>query len=796
MRIKRLLALVLACAAIAGMLVLPSSAGAASTTAFTDIYDTNVAQAAETLRLLGIVSGTGGTAFSPDRALTRAEFCKLAVELMGNGDKVAAQMNRTVFQDVPSTHWARGYIAVATQGTTTGSGDTATTTPGIIRGDAYGNFNPDRAITYGEAVTILVRILGYGDNDVGMVWPDGYLAKAAELEITKGLNLNADSTITRGQAALMMENLLFTNGKDGKQYLTTLGCTITDETILFDVATTAPDGSSGVKVSQDKVYKTDHAPFSDDLVGRRAKLLLDKDEKIVDIQPSTSGTQKVVTIQSLEYDSMEISGGASIAIDEPKDTVVWKDGKETKYEDIYLSGLAAGTQALLQYSAAGELDYIFLRSSSKTDSATTVVKNKPNYSDDLKYTVYKNGILAKGSDIRQYDVTTIDAANNIMYVSDARITGVYENVYPNRDTPATVTLLGHEFNVLPGAASDLSRFKIGDNITLLLSYNGQVAGVVEPSVAKSTAVGTVKAIDGGKATVTAINLKDENGKALELSGGTSYTGSRADEMIGQLVTVSSAAKGKITLTKLSGKGSAADLDVAARKMGSTALSSNAKFYEQVGRSTLVEIELDDITRATVPAEQITYVRKDYAGNADIVVFNDVTGDRYSYGIIETSSKTEATGDLGGSPSEEMELRYVKVRNALGTSSLGGSDGLLINGGQDVRSGRYAGIVSGPARVDGKITLGGYVELLSKDVRSSDFDVDAMTVTTNSMILPISDRVMCYNETTKEWFSVGEGKNDEDYVKALNLARAFSDNATIYYDKAPDQGGKVRLVVVG
>ena len=29
-----------------------------------------------------------------------------------------------------------------------------------------------------------------------------------------------------------------------------------------------------------------------------------------------------------------------------------------------------------------------------------------------------------------------------------------------------------------------------------------------------------------------------------------------------------------------------------------------------------------------------------------------------------------------------------------------------------------------------------------------------------------------------------------------LARAFSDSATIYYDKAPDQGGKVRLVVVG
>lgn len=792
MRMKRLLALLLACAAIAGMLVFPSSAGAAATTTFTDIYDTNVAQAAETLRLLGIVSGTGGTSFSPERALTRAEFCKLAVELMGNGDKVASQMNRTVFQDVPSTHWARGYIAVATQGTTTGSGDTAVTIPGIIRGDAYGNFNPDRAITYGEAVTILVRILGYGDSDVGMVWPDGYLAKANELEITEGLNLTANDTITRGQAALMMENLLFTNSKEGKEYLTTLGCTITDETILFDVAATAPDGSSGIKVAQDKVYKTDHAPFSDDLVGRRAKLVLDKDEKVVDIQTSTSGTQKVITIQSLDYDAMKISGGSSISIEEPKDTVVWKDGKETTYEELYLSGMAAGTQALLQYSAAGELEYIFLRSSAKSDSTTRVVKNKPNYSDDLAYTVYKNGILAKGSDIRQYDVTTFDEASNVMYVSDARITGIYENVYPNRETPATITVMGHEFPVLSSAASDLSSFKIGDTITLLLSYNGQVAGAVEPSVAKSTAVGTVKSVDknSGATVVTSINMMDASGKPLELSGTTSYTGSRADDMVGQLVTVSSASKGRLSLSKLTGKGSDAPLNVAEKRMNTVKLSDNVKLYEQVGRSTLTEIELEDITRTTVPAEQITYVHKDYAGNADIVVFNDVTGDRYEYGFFKVTTEGGQT-DSDGNTTQRMD--YVSIINALTPN---GSSNLLMNNGESLRNNKAGGIVTGPARTDGKVTLGGFVELQSVDVKSSAFDVDAMTVTTNSMVIPISDRVMCYNETTKEWFSVGEGKNDEDYVKALNLARAFSENVTIYYDKTPDHGGKVRLVVVG
>ena len=126
MRTKRVLSLLLTCAVLCGMLVLPTAADTASTvsTAFTDIADPEVAGAAETLRLLGIVNGTGGTAFTPERTLTRAEFCKMAVELMGNGDQVPAQMNRTIFKDVPATHWARGYIAVATQSTTAAPGRT------------------------------------------------------------------------------------------------------------------------------------------------------------------------------------------------------------------------------------------------------------------------------------------------------------------------------------------------------------------------------------------------------------------------------------------------------------------------------------------------------------------------------------------------------------------------------------------------------------------------------------------------------------------------------------------------
>ena len=44
--------------------------------------------------------------------------------------------------------------------------------------------------------------------------------------------------------------------------------------------------------------------------------------------------------------------------------------------------------------------------------------------------------------------------------------------------------------------------------------------------------------------------------------------------------------------------------------------------------------------------------------------------------------------------------------------------------------------------------------------------------------------------------MGEKASDEDYKNALNLARAYSGTLTVYYDKSPDEGGKVRLVVAG
>ena len=62
-------------------------------------------------------------------------------------------------------------------------------------------FHPDRTVTAGHAVTILLRLLGYTDEEVGGVWPESYMAVGASIGLTDGVTTNGNAPLTRAQAA-------------------------------------------------------------------------------------------------------------------------------------------------------------------------------------------------------------------------------------------------------------------------------------------------------------------------------------------------------------------------------------------------------------------------------------------------------------------------------------------------------------------------------------------------------------------------------------------------------------------
>ena len=58
------------------------------------------------------------------------------------------------------------------------------------------------------------------------------------------------------------------------------------------------------------------------------------------------------------------------------------------------------------------------------------------------------------------------------------------------------------------------------------------------------------------------------------------------------------------------------------------------------------------------------------------------------------------------------------------------------------------------------------------------------MTANGVTYPLAGNIdqCCFNAVSETWFD------------SLDDALAYASTLTLYYDKAPDQGGKVRLVV--
>jgi len=189
---KRLVSLVLVLSLVLGSM----SMGFAAGTLTADIEDAKVVKAVERLAALGIVNGMEDGKYHPELKVTREQFAKLLVESLGLGTAANAAMGSTSFSDVEAARWSAGYVNVA-------SGQ------GLIKGYPDGTFGPAKEVTYAEALTMLVRALGYKDEFLPGSWPGNYVAKAASLGITSGVNFSADSvTADRGSVAVMVNNTL------------------------------------------------------------------------------------------------------------------------------------------------------------------------------------------------------------------------------------------------------------------------------------------------------------------------------------------------------------------------------------------------------------------------------------------------------------------------------------------------------------------------------------------------------------------------------------------------------------
>ncbi len=160
-----------------------------------DVEGTDYEEAASVLGMLKIMQGDDG-GFRPNDTITRAEFAAVVARSLDLEDAAKVSGGATEYTDVPATHWAAGYINLASN-------------MGIINGYGNGEFGPEDTVKYEQAITMIVRALGYEPAAKAKGgYPVGYLYVASNEGVTDDVDAVSGTPALRGDVAQLVYNSL------------------------------------------------------------------------------------------------------------------------------------------------------------------------------------------------------------------------------------------------------------------------------------------------------------------------------------------------------------------------------------------------------------------------------------------------------------------------------------------------------------------------------------------------------------------------------------------------------------
>lgn len=152
------------------------------------------ATAVNVLNKLGVIGGYEDGTFKPMNNVTRAEFSAMLLRALGMGQAVTP--TSPSFPDVPTDFWGAGVIEAAKS-------------LNIIGGYEDGTFRPNNNVSYEEALTMIVRAIGYENySPITDVWYSTYVTTAQRLGITKNAVGNVGLPATRSCIAQFIYDTL------------------------------------------------------------------------------------------------------------------------------------------------------------------------------------------------------------------------------------------------------------------------------------------------------------------------------------------------------------------------------------------------------------------------------------------------------------------------------------------------------------------------------------------------------------------------------------------------------------
>ncbi len=768
--IKKISALALGLA-----LVLALGAGAA---AYNDTaQDPALDRATAMLSGLGVISGMGDGDFHPYENLTRAQFSKIAAYLMGQEENAVS--TSLPFTDVPAGHWATGYIGLVSS-------------TGIIAGYPNGSFGADEQITYGQAVTVLVRVLGYSGEDVGYRWPEGYMEKAQAIGLTDGVSVpDVNMPITRGDAAKLCYNALFTDMKTGGELISLRKVTRVEDVIVTADSKTDVSFDANVIATTAGSYKlTPDSGVPEDIVGRKGDLYYDNDGEVIMFTPAPETVRTLVitsTLMNADANRVEINyaengvpGRESLALNHP----LYNEGAALTVGSGYQL-MNEGSELRLFYDEMGGLQRGALFTATM-EGPKTVYGDGFSAADEFGITdtstlrVIRKGLSASLGDIQRFDVLYYAANTNTLYAYDDKVTGIYDKALPIKANVTGIVLSGVSYDLATQTAINKlneseGAFAINDRVTLLKGKDGEIVDAVDADAADLQSYGVIQ---NAYARLRA-DGDDSDGRGDYMVTMFMGDGTTADYVcdrdysddIGDFCLLSFK-DGVLTLEKVAYQKITGSLDKSVPSLAGHWFADDYGIIELVslpdeGPATLRKVSLNEIGLDSLKAADVIHAQTTGSmGDISILYLRGVTNEQYQYGVVtkaelpeglDKSASTRTYTMLLGATERQMTHNYkFSAGDAVGYGpSATGSDTFIdlikVASGAEVE-----------AKTAGRIKVGGE-------------------------IYPLSDSAVAYGgDAPSRYMALSlDELTDMDNVISVEL----------YSDRSLSSGGEVKVIIV-
>ena len=253
-------------------------------------------------------------------------------------------------------------------------------------------------------------------------------------------------------------------------------------------------------------------------------------------------------------------------------------------------------------------------------------------------TVYRNDSQTDSAQLDPYDVYYYNQSAKTVWIYSRRAAGRITAVSPSASAPTSVTVAGGSYTLASSAAasqlSSLNGGGVGQVVTLLLGMNNEAVAVLTGEQADEVFYGVVQSASR--------SLIEENGADVQQTVTVACTDGvtravNVDKSLnypaGWLVEITVDENGE-NVTALREKSVTGTFNAEGTALGEYPLADDVQILDTTMEGVAGTVRPSRLSGVTLSASDVKYYTTNAAGKIDRLILDDVTGDLWTYGVLD------------------------------------------------------------------------------------------------------------------------------------------------------------------